>query len=360
MKYLGIDVHSRASVWCLLDESGEIVRQGRVVTTADGLAALVQEVGEGGELVAGQEVGTQAYFVHDVLASCGVKLLSFNAQQLRMIASSRKKTDRRDAWWIARALQTGMYPRPVYLPTGRIRLLRGLLSQRDAVLRERGRWVLRARSHLRAAGHTAPVSRTTFPRALEALLDRPEGLKAHLHDALSLCHRQVGQLSGELSRLEVTLAGEAGELEDVVRLMTIPGVGRLTALTLYASVGDISRFPDARRLCAYAGLAPSVWQTGESVRHGHITKQGTPRLRSMLVQAAHVVYERSRSQDAEPLRAVIARIHTRSRRKKIALVAGARHLLRVAFYVLRDKTTYDAERLRRPVGDCDEVAEAAA
>ena len=62
-----------------------------------------------------------AYLVHDAIAGAGVEILSFNAHQLRMIASSRKKTDRRDAYWIARALQSGMYPHPVYIPAGEIR-----------------------------------------------------------------------------------------------------------------------------------------------------------------------------------------------------------------------------------------------
>ena len=360
MRYLGIDVHSKATVWCLLDEAGETVGQGRVETTVEGLVGLVRGLGDADEFVAGQEVGTQAYFVQDVLTGCGVKLRSFDPRQLRMIAASRKKTDRRDAWWIARALHAGMHPPPVYLPSGRVRRLRGLLSQREAVSRERQRWVVRARSYLRAAGHTSSVGRASFPRALEALLDRPLGLETTLHDALTLCDRQVKQLSAELSRLEAVLDGEARELEDVVRLMTIPGIGRTTALTLYASVGDIDRFANARKLCAYAGLVPSVRASGTCVRHGHITKQGAPRLRRVLVQAAQVLYARCRSPESQPLREAIERVHTRSHRKKIALVAGARHLLRVAFYVLRDKRNYDAERLRKLEKESDEVAAAAA
>jgi hypothetical protein len=63
-------------------------------------------------------VGTLTYLVPDALTAAGTTILSFNAHQLRMIAASRKKTDRRDAYWIAKALQSGMYPHPVYVPTG--------------------------------------------------------------------------------------------------------------------------------------------------------------------------------------------------------------------------------------------------
>ena len=127
MRYLGMDVHAKSTVWCLLDEQGEVTREGRVSTTPPALGALLEELGTAGEVVAGQEVGTLTYLVHDAVTAAGTTLLSFNAHQLRMIAASRKKTDRRDAYWIAKALQSGMYPHPVYVPTGEIRELRGLL-----------------------------------------------------------------------------------------------------------------------------------------------------------------------------------------------------------------------------------------
>ena len=130
MRYLGMDVHAKATVWCLLDPQGEVVREGHTPTTAAALVALVRELAQADPVLAGQEGGTLTYLVHDAGTPAGTTLLSFNAQQLRMIAASRKKTDRRDAYWIAKALQSGMYPHPVYVPTGEIRELRAMLSQR--------------------------------------------------------------------------------------------------------------------------------------------------------------------------------------------------------------------------------------
>ena len=110
MRYLGIDVHVSTTVWCLLNETGEVVANGKVPTTQEGLSRLLSELGGPRDLVIGQEVGTMTAFVQDVLVAYGADIKSFNAHHLRMIASSRKKTDRRDAYWIARALQTGMTP----------------------------------------------------------------------------------------------------------------------------------------------------------------------------------------------------------------------------------------------------------
>jgi hypothetical protein len=120
MQYLGIDVHVQTTVWCLLAQDGTVIERGKVATTAAELTALVQRLSAQDELSVGQEVGKLCHFVHDTLTAAHVKVLSFNAHQLRMIASSRKKTDHRDAYWIAKALQTGMMPHPVYVPTGEV------------------------------------------------------------------------------------------------------------------------------------------------------------------------------------------------------------------------------------------------
>lgn len=144
---------------------------------------------EGGLRVA-QEVGTMAYLVHDAVAGAGVEILSFNAQQLRRIASSRKKTDRRDAFWIARALQTGMHPHPVYLPTGEIRGLRALLTRRRRIQTDRNRWQYRARCALRASGYKVRTGGYYLRTALDQILASPQGIDGHLGDLLELCQRQ--------------------------------------------------------------------------------------------------------------------------------------------------------------------------
>lgn len=347
MKYLGLDVHSSATVWCLLDDSGETVERGKVATTAPALTSLVERLSEDGDLLAAQEIGTMSYFVHDVLTEAGVKLLSFNAQQLRMIASSRKKTDKRDAYWLAKGVASGMMPHPVYLPSGKVRRLRQLLAQRAALRSDLTRWLLRAKTCIRATG--CPVPRTRKVAAMrEALLERPEGLDQHLSDVLERCQRVHETLSDELRTLEKTIVEEASEVEAIGRLQTIPAVGPWVATILYASVGDVSRFSSARKLCSYVGLVPSVWQSAEMKRAGGITKQGNPMLRSALVQAGQVLLTRCRSAEAAPLKALPLRVHTTRKRRNIAVVAAARHILRVAYYLLRDGTTYDPARLAAP------------
>jgi hypothetical protein len=91
VRYPGIDVHTATTVFCLLDDRGETVAQGKVPTTRDGLLGLPASCGDPAQVLVGQEVGKMAYFVYDVLTAMGVSVRSFNAYHLRMIASSRKK-----------------------------------------------------------------------------------------------------------------------------------------------------------------------------------------------------------------------------------------------------------------------------
>ena len=335
-------------MYCLLDAEGAVVERGSVETTVPALQALGRRLLLDGEILAGQEVGTMCHFVHDIFTAMGIRILSFNAQQLRMIAASRKKTDKRDSYWIAKALQTGMTPTPVHVPNAEVRRTRSLLAQRIAVAAERKRWWLRARCHLRAAGVPVAKGATKIARMLDGALAMPDGLPASVVDALDLCARQQSQLGVELSHIDELLEHECKSIDAIRRLMTIPAVGPRVAQTIYAAVGDVSRFSSARLLCAYAGLVPSVHQSGSTLRVGGITKAGSGPLRSVLVQAGHVLLWKCNSDEARPLRELAARVQRVRVRRKIAVVAAARHILRIAFYVLRDGTIYDPTRLRVP------------
>lgn len=344
MRYLGLDVHSKATVFCLLDASGQVVERGKVDTSGPTLIHLVTRMLEHDTLLVGQEVGAMSRFVNDAV-STQTTILSFNAQHLRMIASSRKKTDKRDAYWIAKALQTGMTPHPVYVPSGTIRWLRDMLSVRRALLEERKRWLLRAMSYLRAGGFKSPRGCGSVKCLKDIATRDPMGIDEHLGKLLDICENRHRDLREELQRIESQILSRAKELDEVQRLKTIPGVGDWSAIAIYATVGDISRFPSAGKLASYAGLVPSVSQTGLSLKQGGITKEGMSSLRSMLVQAGHALLWRCTSESAAPLRAVAQRVRNNRGRSKVAVVAAARHILKIAFYILRDGTVYDPIRL---------------
>jgi transposase len=157
--------------------------------------------------------------------------------------------------------------------------------------------------------------------------------------------------SAELAKVDATLSQLAKGIDVVQRLQTIPAVGEKVALVIYAWVGDATRFRSARELASYAGLVPSVRQSGKTETLGGITRMGSPQLRSMLVQSGHVLLAKCRGEDglpAAPLKALALRVEAKRARRKIAVVAAARHILRIAYHVMRDGTSYDPKRLLKP------------
>jgi transposase len=101
------------------------------------------------------------------------------------------------------------------------------------------------------------------------------------------CCGLLDALAAPIGRLEREITTLAKPDPRVQALMVLPGVGRLTAMTLVAEIGDIARFPTAPKLCAWAGLTPQVRTSDRKVRHGHITNQGSPWVRWILQEAAH-------------------------------------------------------------------------
>jgi transposase len=151
----------------------------------------------------------------------------------------------------------------------------------------------------------------------------------------------------ELQRVEAALVGRTQSIEAIGRLRTVPGIGRVAAATLYAWVGDVRRFPNAQAWAAYAGLVPSVRQRGGAAHSGASTNRVPKRSGRRSSKRAHVLLSRWRGVEALPLQAIGTRIRTRRGRRKIAIVAVARHLLRLAYELLRDGTTDDPQRVRR-------------
>jgi transposase len=307
VKYVGIDVHSSASVWCLLDQSGEQIDRGRTPTTYPALHELAARLSEGDELLAGHEVGGQVYLVHDAFSAAGVTIQAFNANHLRMIAASRKKTDKRDAYWIARALQTGMTPHPVYIPDGEVRELRRLLARRRMVMRDRKRWQYRARAFLRSDGVRVSPGNSRIRRKIDEILEHPDGTDTELLDSLGFCERALSLFAEECADIDGKINRLIADVDVIRRLRAIPGVGELVSANIYAAIGDINRFPNARKLASYAGLVPTVSQSGGPAKIGHISKEGSSELRAIMIQAAHIT-SRPTTRNADELRAYLERI----------------------------------------------------
>jgi len=248
--------------------------------------------------------------------------------QCKAIASARLKNDKVDAAILAQLLRADLLPEAWIAPP-QVRQLRALLRHRIQLVRLRT--LLRNRIHavLAGHGHDRPAGYWSGPgRDWLASLDLPAVSAEVIADALAL----IDALESVTGRLDAEIRGHARSDPRVTVLTALPGVGPFTALVLLAEIGDITRFGSARKLAAWAGLTPTVRGSDRTVRHGHISKQGSVWVRWILCEAAQTA-KRS-PQFAASYQAI-----ARRRGKKIATTAIARKLLTRAYHLLTDASS---------------------
>jgi transposase len=235
------------------------------------------------------------------------------------------KNDKVDAAILAQLLRADLLPEAWIAPPP-VRQLRALLRHRAQLVRLRT--LLRNRIHAVLAdhGHDRPEGCWSGPgRAWLASLPLPAVSREVVEDDLAL----IDALQQPIGRLDWEVHQRA-KAEPAVKVLTqLPGVGPFTAMVILAETGDISRFGSARKLAAWAGLTPTVRGSDRTVRHGHISKQGSAWLRWILCEAAQTA---KRHPDFAATYQAIAR----RRGKKIATTAIARKLLARAYHLLTD------------------------
>jgi transposase len=207
-----------------------------------------------------------------------------------------------------------------------VRQLRALLRHRAGLVRLRTGQQNRIHAVVADFGFDRAGSYLSGPgRGWLAGLELPAASREIVTDCLAV----IDGLAPALDRIDAGLRARARSDPRVKVLTALPGVGQFTALVMVAEIGDVTRFPSARKLASWAGLTPAVRGSDLKVRHGHITEQGSPWLRWVLTQAAQTA---RRSPQFAAAYATIAK----KRGNKIATIAVARKLLTRAWHLLSE------------------------
>ena len=319
--YVGIDVHRKRSQVAVVAEDGAVQLNRNVVNGTEPILKLI------GGLPAGTPVAFEAAFgwgwLVALLEDYGFEPHLVHPLRCKAIASARLKNDKVDAAILAQLLRADLLPEAWIAPP-QVRQLRALLRHRASLVRLGTQ--LRNRIHAVAAdhGYDRAASYWTGPgRGWLSELDLPPVSREIIIDGLAV----IDGLAPLIGRLDAELHRQAKADPRVKVLTTLPGVGEFTALVILAETGDITRFPSARKLAAWAGLTPTVRGSDLKVRHGHISKQGSAWLRWVLNQAAQTA---KRSPEFSATYTAIAK----RRGKKIATIAIARKLLTRAYHLL--------------------------
>jgi transposase len=328
MVYIGVDLHRKVSQVAAVDEHGEVLGNQRVATNFDELFRVF------GELAPEPKQGSVAFeatfgwgWFADLLRDAGMDAHMSHPLLTKAIANARVKNDAVDAKTLAQLLRTGMLPEAWMAPP-EVREARRLVRMRVSLTRMRSR--LKAQVHALLAEHgvAEPMS-DIFGRRGRQLLEELR-LPQHSQGRLEACLRLIDDLGTEIEIADTEILGLYETDPRTQRLLPIPGIGPTGAAIILAEIGDIHRFPDARHLCARAGLTVTERSSAEHTRRGHISKQGSRWLRWIMVEAAtHALANRE-------LGLFFTRIE-RKRGTKIARVALAHRLLTLVYYALRDE-----------------------
>jgi len=287
--FAGLDVSLEETAICIVDDAGRIVREARAASEPETLAAFFGACGMTMDRI-GLEACSLTAWLHAGLTEAGLPAICIEARQAKAaMGAMPNKTDRNDARGIAQIMRTGWY-RAVHVKSPACRSWRALLTARRLVLNKRRDVENGIRALLREVGlKVGTPSRKVFPgRVRELAADDP--VLASLAESLL---GVVEVMTREVERLTKRVLDEVKAEPTYRRLMTVPGVGPLTALAFRATIDQPGRFRKSRDVGAHLGLTPRRYQSGETDVQGRISRCGDELARTALYEAAHSLLIRS-------------------------------------------------------------------
>ena len=317
-EYVGFDVSKEETSFCVKDATGKILSRGKVATDPEALFdALKEHCVCPARIVL--ETGTLSGWLSRELGKLGIAVEVIDARQAHAVMKlQHNKTDANDAALLAEIARTG-FCRPVAVKSEAAQADRILIKARAHLVRQRRDTQNAIRGLLASLGIRFPKgSGKLAGRVREALESRPE-LRATIDPLLCA----AAALEREIARLDKAVSVRAKGDPAVRLLMSVPGIGPVTALTYVATIGDAGRFAKSRAVGAYLGLTSRRWQSGEMDYSGRISKHGDSMLRALLYEAANSLLTVVRK--AHPLKDWARRVKKRTSHKK-ACVALARKL----------------------------------
>jgi transposase len=325
-RYVALDVHKHYVMVAAIDATQQVVLAPRKLSLERFTSWAPEHLSASDQVVL--EATTNAWTLYDQLAPLVQEVQIAHPLLIKLISSARVKTDTRDTLHLARLLAAGLIP-SVWVPPAPVRELRVLVAHRQRLVRQRTQSANRLHSALHAhqiappAGRLGNAGQQTWWEQLE--LPTSERLRV-VQDLtlLQTVERLIVTVDAELTRLSTQDPWK----ELAPFLMHLPGFAVVTSMTLLAAIGDITRFPSAKKLVGYSGLGASVHASGQTYRTGPITKQGRRELRTVLVEAAWSAVDHHAYWHLEFERLVP------SLGKGKAIVAIARKLLVVVWHVL--------------------------
>jgi transposase len=333
--FAGLDISMKETHICVMDRDGRIVLETKVATSPAAIAAELAKVPAAQRIVF--ETGRMATTLYHGLEELGLPVVCIESrhahQALKSLATH--KTDRNDARGLAHLARTGFY-KPTHVKSLPAHAVRALIIARKKLVGQRVTLENQIRGLALVFGVRLPRGLSpAFATQIKSTCGELPALSSALRGLLAARDAVLGAIAAINRDIkQLTRSFEACQ-----RLMTIPGVGHLTALAFVAAIDDPNRFRRSRDVGPYLGLVPRRWSSGEIDYTGSISKVGDRRVRTLLYEAANVMLTRYRGKLA--LKDWALCIGRRSTMRK-ARVALARRLAIIMHAMLRDGTEFQA------------------
>ncbi len=331
MIHVGVDLHQRFCYMTALEARGKLIKSGPVSNESLALRKYFRQFRGQPVQVAVEACGFWPAF-REVVEREVTRLVLVHPQRVKAIASAQLKNDRVDSATLAHWLRCDLLPE-WWKADGDTQERRQQVRLRATLVRQRTRLKNQVHAVLHQRGLRSPVTDLFGKRGrlwLAAVKLPPPG-----RESVNVCLRLLDGYSEEIQKQTLQLSEQAKQDQRAQWLMTIPGIGECSAMMLLAEIGEIERFPDKEALCSYAGLVPRVRESAGKAARGGITRQGSPWLRWIMVEAAQVA-----TRCSPAARRYYERL-LRKKHKHVARVALARKLLIAVYALLHHGVVFD-------------------
>jgi len=290
VRFIGLDVHAESIAVAVAEADGEARSLGTIPNRTESVRRLISKLGKPGSLRVCYEAGPTGYVLYWQLTELGVHCEVVAPTLVPVKAGDRVKTDRRDAEKLARCYRAGDLT-AVWVPDAAHEALRDLVRARLSAKRDQLRARHRLGKFLLRQGRRAPEGSTAWTGKYLAWVKQQRFEQGAQEATLLDYLHEVEHAAARIVRLEraidVAVESMPEKLREVIAgLQSLRGVAKISAVTLVAELGQISRFDHARQLMGYAGIVSREHSSGQSVRRGSISKAGNAHLRRIVTEAA--------------------------------------------------------------------------
>lgn len=334
--YVGVDWHKRTSTWVAINEAREKVYE-RVweCTPAAVESALASLPAETSQMHLAVEAVCGWRWMSEICEQSGVDTHIANTIKLRQIAESGQKTDKNDALTIAELLRAGYLPES-YRVSDDIYELRMLVRERAYFIGHSTATKCRIHSVCTALGSHKTAEHPLLKAGREKLSTAGSGLQEMF--------QSLEETATHVAKLEQHIAIAITETDTYKILLSIPGVGSVTAAAIYAEVGDFKRFKTPSALISYAGIYPKERSSGGIQRYGSISKAGSKVLRYAIIEVAMHIRDSDKSRNLYTH--YVAARDGRKKKPKQARIVLAHKLLTIAWHLVHKGITYDDQAVK--------------